>query len=282
MSRRPTNFPPGLWRARREYDHQRYNTNDSNRMSSTSPHPQPFQNSSRDTNPIPSRPTGGIDPVPSRPTRELDPIPWRPTGGAMIARLLEIVGQLEDPPAIVRIITHSRPRQIEASSRPAELYRPTPRSEGNSTLTSEEQNMALNKLKKKVYDPPNNASRRISFYYRENNRRNYNERSNGENDEDGKRCAVCLEDFQPKEEVMTTPCNHMFHEECIVPWVKSHGQCPNCRFTLFERTVRREASSNNAASIASGSNLVDDELVYLIRAMEDSLMLRNLTGLWGE
>jgi len=142
--------------------------------------------------------------------------------------------------------------------------------------------MALNKLKKKVYDPPNNASRRISFYYRENNRRNYNERSNGENDEDGKRCAVCLEDFQPKEEVMTTPCNHMFHEECIVPWVKSHGQCPNCRFTLFERTVRREASSNNAASIASGSNLVDDELVYLIRAMEDSLMLRNLTGLWGE
>lgn len=187
----------------------------------------------------------------------------------------------EEPPAIVRIITQSRPRQLEASSRLAELHSPTPRSQGNSALTPEEQNMALNKLNKKVYDPPNNSSRKISFYYRENNRRNYNERSNGDNDEEGKRCAVCLEDFQPKEEVMTTPCNHMFHEECIVPWVKSNGQCPVCRFALFERTERREASSNNTVSIAPASSLVDDDLVYLIRVMEDALMLRNLAGFWG-
>lgn len=144
--------------------------------------------------------------------------------------------------------------------------------------------MALNKLKKKVYDPPSNTSRRISFYYRENNRVNSNERHNSNGDEEGKRCAVCLEDFQPKEEVMTTPCNHMFHEQCIVPWVKSHGQCPVCRFTLFERTERRGSASsnfNNSVSIAPPSSLVDEELVYLIRAMEEALMLRNVAEFWG-
>lgn len=33
-----------------------------------------------------------------------------------------------------------------------------------------------------------------------------------ENDENSKRCAVCLEDFEPRQEVMLTPCRHMFHE----------------------------------------------------------------------
>ncbi|KAA0031548.1 E3 ubiquitin-protein ligase RNF12 isoform X1 [Cucumis melo var. makuwa] len=261
MSRRSTNFPPGIWQARREYDRQRYNRNESNRVNSTPSHTQSFQNS----------------------YREIDPVPWRPAGETMITRILDIGSLPEEPPAIVRIITHSRPRQIEASPIPAELYSPTPRSEGNSTLTSEEQNMALNKLKKKVYDPPSNTSRRINFYYRENNRVNYNERHNNNSDEEGKGCAVCLEDFQSKEEVMTTPCNHMFHEQCIVPWVKSNGQCPVCRFTLFERrTERRGASSNfnNSVSIAPPSSLVDDELMYLIRAMEEALMLRNVAEFW--
>ncbi|XP_022147818.1 E3 ubiquitin-protein ligase RNF12-B-like isoform X2 [Momordica charantia] len=209
---------------------------------------------------------------------ERDPFPWRPAGEAMFARILDIGSPPEETPTIVRIITHSRPGQLESSPRPAELYTPTPRSQGNSTLTSEEQNMALNKLKKKIYDPPKNLGKRINFYYREN----YKERSNGESDEDGKRCSVCLEDFQPREEVMTTPCNHMFHEECIVPWVKSNGQCPVCRFALFERTGRRAASSNNAtASNVLTNNLPDDEIVYLIRAMEEALMLRNLAGFWG-
>ena len=50
-----------------------------------------------------------------------------------------------------------------------------------------------------------------------------------EKEQETETCTVCLEDFKPEEEVMLTPCNHMFHEDCIVPWVKSHGQCPICR-----------------------------------------------------
>lgn len=43
MSRRSTNFPPGIWQARREYDRQRYNRNDSTRMNSTPSHTHSFQ-----------------------------------------------------------------------------------------------------------------------------------------------------------------------------------------------------------------------------------------------
>ncbi|KAI7979397.1 E3 ubiquitin-protein ligase RNF130 [Camellia lanceoleosa] len=47
-------------------------------------------------------------------------------------------------------------------------------------------------------------------------------------DEEGKRCGICLMISSLNSLVTLTPSNHMFHEECIVPWVKSHGQCPVC------------------------------------------------------
>ena len=48
-------------------------------------------------------------------------------------------------------------------------------------------------------------------------------------------CAVCKEQFDSKAEdaseqiVITLPCKHVFHEGCILPWLKSSGTCPVCR-----------------------------------------------------
>lgn len=53
-----------------------------------------------------------------------------------------------------------------------------------------------------------------------------------------KDCAVCKEQFQlntedPDEQVVVTlPCKHPFHEPCIMPWLKSSGTCPVCRYQL--------------------------------------------------
>ena len=74
----------------------------------------------------------------------------------------------------------------------------------------------------------------MRLYYRENPKNYINEQNEGR-----ERCAICLEDFEI-EEVLVTPCNHIFHEECIIPWVKSHDQCPVCRFAGLQQVMEGE------------------------------------------
>ncbi|KAJ6723552.1 ANAPHASE-PROMOTING COMPLEX SUBUNIT 11 RING-H2 FINGER PROTEIN [Salix koriyanagi] len=101
-----------------------------------------------------------------------------------------------------------------------------------------------------------------------------------ETEDDGQRCAVCLEDFEPRESVMLTPCNHMFHEECIVPWVKSNGKCPVCRFVLCDHAGGSAAPpAQNIASFA-GNDTFEGELVSLVRAMEEAFRQGNTDRRW--
>ncbi|KAG8641487.1 hypothetical protein MANES_13G152000v8 [Manihot esculenta] len=142
--------------------------------------------------------------------------------------------------------------------------------QADSRLTQDEQMKALKKLKKEIYNPvPKRISSRLCLYYRDEAAKILNERER-EKEEDGKRCAVCLEDFEPKEMVMVTPCNHMFHEECIVPWVKSHGQCPVCRFTLCDPirgSTAGPSNNNNNIPILPPNNLSPVDLISILRSM---------------
>jgi len=42
-------------------------------------------------------------------------------------------------------------------------------------------------------------------------------------------CSVCWEDFTLGERVRKLNCDHLFHTDCIVPWLGLHGTCPICR-----------------------------------------------------
>lgn len=33
-------------------------------------------------------------------------------------------------------------------------------------------------------------------------------------------CSVCWEDFTIDEKVMKLACDHMFHKDCIIPWLE--------------------------------------------------------------
>ncbi|RWS18027.1 E3 ubiquitin-protein ligase RNF115-like isoform X1 [Dinothrombium tinctorium] len=45
-------------------------------------------------------------------------------------------------------------------------------------------------------------------------------------------CTVCMEDYKLAEDVKKLPCTHVYHHECIVPWLEMHGTCPICRKLL--------------------------------------------------
>ncbi|XP_043698888.1 uncharacterized protein LOC122649711 [Telopea speciosissima] len=138
--------------------------------------------------------------------------------------------------------------------------------EEEPSLTPEQQRKALQQLKKHVYNPARNKPRRWTFYNREN-ASNSSHLKEEERDEDGKGCPICLEDFVPNEEVQMTPCKHMFHFKCILPWVKSHGQCPVCRFALCDMD-RRALSPNNLPGLRN--DIMPGDLISLVRAVEET------------
>lgn len=54
-------------------------------------------------------------------------------------------------------------------------------------------------------------------------------------------CTICIDGMKVGEVVVTLPCSHLFHEECVVLWLKQHNTCPVCRAPI-EQSARRSTA----------------------------------------
>lgn len=66
-------------------------------------------------------------------------------------------------------------------------------------------------------------------------------------------CAICIDDFEENssEAILTLPCNHAFHTDCIVPWLtERQSKCPLCKYDVF-RYVQELASEEQPTSASS-------------------------------
>ncbi|CAF1027793.1 unnamed protein product [Didymodactylos carnosus] len=46
-------------------------------------------------------------------------------------------------------------------------------------------------------------------------------------------CPICLQDFCQTDILLQLVCKHLFHRECLLPWLCNNYRCPYCRFLIY-------------------------------------------------
>lgn len=74
-------------------------------------------------------------------------------------------------------------------------------------------------------------------------------------------CTTCFEDFKLGEPVVELLCRHIFHTQCVVPWLQQRPSCPICRQEVVASMFPDPApGAPTVASMEAKHDLIEPEL----------------------
>ena len=90
------------------------------------------------------------------------------------------------------------------------------------------------------YEEAAKAAQRVQTVLKNSPKINYNKKASRYKQSD---CPICLYPFEEQSQVRMLECDHVYHEDCIVEWVKCKEKttCPICNIEL---TVKHGTMNN--------------------------------------
>ena len=53
-------------------------------------------------------------------------------------------------------------------------------------------------------------------------------------EESNKKCVICLEHFNNGDKIISLPCVHIYHSDCIKKWLLENNFCSICKYVFNE------------------------------------------------
>jgi hypothetical protein len=72
-------------------------------------------------------------------------------------------------------------------------------------------------------------------------------------------CLVCQDNYQIGDEALKLPCQHLYHKDCLLPWLKTRNTCPTCRYELpIDEGEDKSKFTSNTEANREGSESVPE------------------------